>query len=395
MKRERPYHSSNDTRYQGQPGRGRNMRPEGVQIRRIRRTSVTSKKRTYSKPPPEPKKSFPVPHIPSSIGKVPQGNRPHPDDQETNLKRQIEAGAKNDYCQAFVDSGSRTQNFIVDEGRKNLMQNFPKLRELILLKNELIEQYHTPPYYLNVDLKNFDLKQLQSKFDVILVDPPWEEYMRRCPGAIVEENLQPWTFQELCNLNVQDVADEPSFLFLWVGSCEGLNQGRRLLKKWGFRQCEVICWLKTNKEKDENGQNKQYGSHVQEYGILQHTCEHCLMGIRGTVRRSTDGHIIHANVDNDIIIAENPPYGSTQKPEDIYDLIQRFCMGRKRLELFGTSRNIRPGWVTVGQDLPEGGTYSPSAYHSHFQNPNSRYVPTTDRVEQLRPKSPPRSSRRK
>eukprot|EP00494_Astrolonche_serrata_P030083 UN30350 len=49
----------------------------------------------------------------------------------------------------------------------------------------------------------------------------------------------------MCNLNVQDVADEPSFLFLWVGSCEGLNQGRRLLKKWGFRQCEVICWLKT------------------------------------------------------------------------------------------------------------------------------------------------------
>ena len=37
------------------------------------------------------------------------------------------------------------------------------------MKNDLIEQYHTPPYYLNVDLKNFDLKQLQSKFDVILV----------------------------------------------------------------------------------------------------------------------------------------------------------------------------------------------------------------------------------
>lgn len=37
------------------------------------------------------------------------------------------------------------------------------------------------------------------------------------------------------------------------------------------------------------------------------------MGIRGTVRRSTDGHLIHANVDTDIIISEEPPYGkSTQ-----------------------------------------------------------------------------------
>lgn len=33
------------------------------------------------------------------------------------------------------------------------------------------------------------------------------------------------------------------------------------------------------------------------------------MGIKGTVRRSTDGHIIHANVDTDIIISEEPAYG--------------------------------------------------------------------------------------
>ena len=41
-------------------------------------------------------------------------------------------------------------------------------------------------------------------------------------------------------------------------------------------------------------------------GILQ---EHCLMGIKGTIRRSTDGHIIHANIDTDIIIAKEPPHG--------------------------------------------------------------------------------------
>lgn len=34
------------------------------------------------------------------------------------------------------------------------------------------------------------------------------------------------------------------------------------------------------------------------------------MGIKGTVRRSTDGHIIHANVDTDIIISEDPEYGT-------------------------------------------------------------------------------------
>lgn len=45
---------------------------------------------------------------------------------------------------------------------------------------------------------------------------------------------------------------------------------------------------------------------VSDYILLK---EHCLMGIKGTVRRSTDGHIIHANIDTDVIIAEEPPYG--------------------------------------------------------------------------------------
>ena len=39
---------------------------------------------------------------------------------------------------------------------------------------------------------------------------------------------------------------------------------------------------------------------------LSRTKEHCLMGIKGTVRRSTDGDFIHANVDIDLIIDEEP-----------------------------------------------------------------------------------------
>ena len=45
------------------------------------------------------------------------------------------------------------------------------------------------------------------------------------------------------------------------------------------------------------------------YDVVVGLKEHCLMGIKGTVRRSTDGHIIHANIDTDVIIAEEPPYG--------------------------------------------------------------------------------------
>lgn len=51
------------------------------------------------------------------------------------------------------------------------------------------------------------------------------------------------------------------------------------------------------------------------------------MGIKGTVRRTTDGHLIHANIDTDIIISEEPPTGSTKKPEELYHVIERFAQG--------------------------------------------------------------------
>jgi len=54
------------------------------------------------------------------------------------------------------------------------------------------------------------------------------------------------------------------------------------------------------------------------------------MGIKGTVRRTTDGHLIHANIDTDIIISEEPPTGSTKKPEELYQVIERFAQGGHR-----------------------------------------------------------------
>lgn len=256
----------------------------------------------------------------------------------------------NDYCQHFVDTGQRPQNFVRDHDIENRFTDFPKLKELITLKTELIKKWAQPPMHVKCDLKTFDLGSLGSKFDVILIDPPWEEYVRRCPGARQNTNRAVWSWQDMMKLRIDQVASSPSYIFLWCGSAEGLEHGRRLFKKWNYRRCEDIVWIKCNREKGhrEGSTNK----FVEEGTIVQRTAEHCLMGIKGTVHRATDGHFIHANVDTDILISEMPDYGETRKPEEMYDLIERFCMGRRRLELFGTENNIRPGWVTLGDELP-------------------------------------------
>jgi N6-adenosine-specific RNA methylase IME4 len=58
-----------------------------------------------------------------------------------------------------------------------------------------------------------------------------------------------WTVEELEKLNIGSIVASPCFLFLWTGDGgEGLEIGRRLLKKWGFRRAEDIVWVKTNKD---------------------------------------------------------------------------------------------------------------------------------------------------
>ncbi|CAM0947651.1 unnamed protein product [Alopecurus aequalis] len=307
-------------------------------------------------------------------------------------------GEQNDYSQNFVDTGMRPQNFIRELDLTSVAEDYPKLRELIQRKDEIVAQAASPPMYYKCDLREHVLSPefFGTKFDVILVDPPWEEYVHRAPG--ITDHIEYWNAEEIMNLKIEAIADTPSFLFLWVGDGVGLEQGRQCLKKWGFRRCEDVCWVKTNKK------NASSGLRHDSRTLLQHSKEHCLMGIKGTVRRSTDGHVIHANIDTDIIIAEEPTDGSTKKPDDMYRIIEHFALGKRRLELFGEDHNIRPGWLTLGKDLSYS-NFNKEAYNRNFADSDGKVwlggggrnpppgaphlIVTTPEIEGLRPKSPP------
>ena len=58
------------------------------------------------------------------------------------------------------------------------------------------------------------------------------------------------------------------------------------------------------------------------------------MGIRGTVRRSVDGDFIHSNIDIDLLIDEEQEIGHDQKPKELFDIVERFCLGKRRLVRF-------------------------------------------------------------
>ncbi|KAJ3067960.1 N6-adenosine-methyltransferase subunit mettl14 [Podochytrium sp. JEL0797] len=297
---------------------------------------------------------------------------------------------KNDHLENFILTSHRPQNYVRDSDPATRFLEYPKLETLFTLKRNHVRQYATPARWLKVDLWGFDLRLLGSQFDVILIDPPVAEYAWRSteayerefktvPAGFSTDMKTLWSWDDVAGMNIQDVAASRSFIFIWIGDGEGLERGRDLLARWGYRRAEDIVWAKTNKTWSGSYQ-------LGPFPCLHRQKEHCLVGIRGTLRRSTDTHFIHCNIDTDVIISEEPPHGDTAKPVELYTIIENFCLGKRRLELFGRDGNVRDGWVTVGAGL-SGSNFDREEYGRWFRN--AAVVPFSQEIETLRPKSPP------
>ncbi|KAI6046627.1 MT-A70-domain-containing protein [Pisolithus marmoratus] len=299
---------------------------------------------------------------------------------------------RNDYSQRYVDGGEWPQNWVVGAEPERRFEEYPKQQRLLSLKKESVDSHAVPSSYL-------PFQQLTSlnpyKFDVILLDPPFSSS---------------FGWDELQALPIPSLAADPSFIFMWVGSGagEGLERGREVLAKWNYRRCEDVVWVKTNVNL-----NRGPGTDPPTTSLLTRTKQHCLMGIKGTVRRSTDSWFVHCNVDTDVIIWEGDPEDPTRKPPEMYTLIENFCLGTRRLEIFGRARSsLRRGWVTVlaeGEEehvqelireravcVPdnvrrwEKDSWDETVKQLASIGGGKCVVPNTSEIETLRPKSPVR-----
>ncbi|GAA5821051.1 hypothetical protein JCM3770_004352 [Rhodotorula araucariae] len=250
---------------------------------------------------------------------------------------------RNDYSGQYVQTGNRPQNHLRNTAVETRFSEYPKLATLLAHKHALTAspRHSIPPTYLDLPATADPspsrmaaaLASLSpARFDAILLTPP--------PSV---------SYAELAALDLGARAATPGFVWLWVGSGQagpgaggiGLEKGRELLTRWGYRRCEDIVWLKTNTRDPERDLVNEPVS------LFNPTIEHCLMGIRGTVRRSTDSFLVHCNVDTDVIVWEGDEADPDLKPPELQSLIENFCLGTRRLHLYGSPRALRRGWLTV------------------------------------------------
>jgi len=352
----------------------------------------------------QPKASdlFPVTDLVSSPLSPSFPSPSHSEDRSFHVANNVPANLSTHY----LFSSSRPQNEIQNpypncfEGYPKLQRssplpfpsfnsrqlNFPRLTDL---KKQLVFHRSHPPTGLKIDWRNENLlarltRGLPSpvqpsaqglRFDVIVIS---EEGGREHFSEVTQ----------LASLPIESLAATPSFLFLWLPSSDLLEVGRALLQRWGFRRAEDIVWVKTNHAEIDAWKNggpmpvRRRRNEDSPDAVFVRTKEHCLMGIRGTVRRSVlckwsihtdcyqvDSHFIHCNVDTDVIIAEEASDGTKRKPDELFNIIENFCMGRRRLEIFGSDETMRPGWLTVGDKVTIS-TFEPKDYLSYFHDGN-------------------------
>ena len=301
------------------------------------------------------------------------------------------------------------------------------------------------------DYKRYSLAQY-GKFDVIYMNPPLPEYTENLDiadpnkdnysiGGFYSQNYNypfsmkyskededklklhpslynshsPWSYEELKYLPIKEISESQWFIFMWIGSGEYLEKGRDLLKHWGFRRWEdIVLCLNSNSNSDLKS-NKEI-IHDNDERLFKRTKEHWLVGIKGTVRRVSDTHLIHTNIDTDVIIGnfwffiqfldkEESNLWSIEKPDEIFDIIERFSLGRKKIQLFGSKNTLRKGWLTtMHNDITKNcsknfdWTYSKDVYEGYFKEDvdffrlkdfnGGRYTGTTPEIESLRPRTP-------
>lgn len=190
-----------------------------------------------------------------------------------------------------------------------------------------------------------------KKFQTILADPPWQFQNRTGKMAPEHKRLARYptmTLEDICDMPVEAIADDPAHLYLWVPNAL-LPEGLKVMDHWGFKYKSNIIWYKIRKDGGPDRRGVGF--------YFRNVTEVLLFGVRGKNARTLQPGRSQEN----IISTQKREH--SRKPDEQYDLIERCSFG-ERLELF--ARGPRSGWTVWGNQSEH---YEPTwdTYANHSQ----------------------------
>ncbi|RIA85824.1 MT-A70-domain-containing protein [Glomus cerebriforme] len=254
-------------------------------------------------------------------------------ERETELKLQIDELVEEITNLEAITKNRNRNNGINEEDNKETKKND--------LKKEIAEEicwedFEAPEWCVPIkaDVLTFEWDDFakECQFDVILMDPPWQ-LATHAPTrgvAIAYQQLPDVCIEELPIPKLQ----KNGFLFIWVINNK-YSKAFEMMKKWGYTYCDDITWVKQTVNRR---MAKGHGFY------LQHAKETCLMG-----RKGEDPPGCNHSISSDVIFSERR--GQSQKPEELYEMIEELVPNGNYLEIFGRKNNLRDYWVTIGNEL--------------------------------------------
>jgi len=209
----------------------------------------------------------------------------------------------------------RTFNYMVQLGNlleiefRNVVAKFPSVHAWA---NRPTEK-HSPPLP-------------KGPFDIIYADPPWEYEFSLSPRGDPKRHYDTMSVDEICALKIPTTKN--AILFLWATNPK-LEEALKVIEAWGFQYRTNLVWVK-----DKIGTGYYFrGQH-----------ELLLVAKRGETSVPLEELRFSS-------VLEAPRKRHSEKPDAVYELIERMYPSRKYVELF--ARNARQGWESWGIDLKE------------------------------------------
>jgi len=153
-----------------------------------------------------------------------------------------------------------------------------------------------------------------KKYDVIVIDPPWEmkKIERDVAPNQVEFDYPTMTVDEIKNIELP--AKDDCHIWLWTTQ-KYLPDAFQIFEHWGVKYICTFVW------------HKQGG--FQPFGLPQYNCEFILYGRKGTPE--------FFDLKDFKVCFEAPRAGHSVKPDYFYEMVKRVTAG-SRLDMFGRRR---------------------------------------------------------
>lgn len=164
-------------------------------------------------------------------------------------------------------------------------------------------------------------------FTVLLIDPPWQYYVKMSEAKAVENHYPTLSLEELCELDVPSICADDAILFLWV-TAPMVDEATVLIRSWGFKYRTNITWHKTG------------APGLGHWARINH--EHLFICVRGSFPTPS-----HEKLDNSVWSL--PRGRHSEKPKEFRQHIEELFPKHPKAELF--ARESAPGWTSIGNEI--------------------------------------------